>query len=77
MKFHDEWILGSLSLVGEVIERPGHEAEHHLPISSEVKYEWSCTSSPPVYLHGMYRDDYHVSGWMYCFLDVLNCLMFT
>jgi hypothetical protein len=58
MKFHEEWILGSLSLVGEMIERPGHEAEHLLPISLEVKYEWICTSSPPVYLHGMYRDDF-------------------
>jgi len=22
----------------------------------EVKNEWSCTSTPPVYLHGMYGD---------------------
>jgi len=58
MKFHEEWILRALSLVGEVIQQPGHEDEHPLPITSEVKYEWSCTSSPPVYLHSMYRDDF-------------------
>jgi len=40
---------------GEVIEWPGHDTEHPLPISSEVKYEWSCTTNP-VYLHGMCRD---------------------
>jgi hypothetical protein len=57
MKFNEEWILRSLSLVGEVIERPGHESEHPLSISSEVKYEWNCTSYP-LYLHGMYRDDF-------------------
>jgi len=62
MKFHEEWILRALSLEGEVIQQPGHEAEHPLPITSEVKYEWSCTSNPPVSLHGMYRDDDLVSG---------------
>jgi hypothetical protein len=30
----------------EMIQRPGHEAEHQLPISSEVKYEWIYTSNP-------------------------------
>jgi hypothetical protein len=26
MKFHEEWELGFLSVVGEVTEQPGHEA---------------------------------------------------
>ena len=29
-----------------------------LASSAEVKNEWSCTSSPSVCLHGMYRDKF-------------------
>jgi hypothetical protein len=31
----------------------GHEADHSPPFSAEVKNVWSCTSIPPVHLHGM------------------------
>ena len=71
VKFHEEWVLGSLSLVGEGIKQPGLEAESPLPSSLEVKNEWSCTSNPPVYLHGMYSRDFTLCEgectvfWMY------------
>jgi hypothetical protein len=31
----------------------GREADHLPPSSSEVKNAWSCTSTPPVRLHGV------------------------
>jgi len=34
------------------IKRSGHAP----PSSAEVKNEWHCISTSPVYLHGMYRD---------------------
>jgi len=85
MKFHEKWILKALSLVGEVIQQPGHEAGHPLPITSEVKYEWSCTSSPPVHPHGMYctgmtlpsvRMDVLFSGCTKLFNVCITCNIF-
>ena len=35
---------------------PGCEAGSLPPSSAEVKNEWSCTSAPPLYLRGVYRD---------------------
>jgi hypothetical protein len=32
------------------VKRPGREAEHSPPSSAEVKNEWSCTSTPYVFL---------------------------
>jgi hypothetical protein len=37
------------------IQRPGREADHSPPSSAEVRNEWSYTSNPPIYLHGMVR----------------------
>lgn len=34
----------------------GHEADHTLSCSADKVNEWSCTSSPPIYLHGMYGE---------------------
>ena len=39
-------------------KRPGREIDHSHPSSAEVKNEWSCTSSPPVCLRGMDRDNF-------------------
>jgi hypothetical protein len=35
------------------VKRPGHEADHSLPFSAEVKNAWSYTSTPPIRLHGV------------------------
>jgi hypothetical protein len=35
------------------VQRPGREADHSPPCSSEVKNAWSYTSTPPVRLHGV------------------------
>jgi hypothetical protein len=32
------------------------EADHSPPSSAKDKTEWSCTSAPPVFLHGVYGD---------------------
>ena len=37
-------------------KRPGHEADHSLPSSIDVKTVWSCTSAPPICLHVVDRD---------------------
>jgi len=39
------------------LKQPGCEANHLLHSSAEVKNDWSCTSIPPICLHGIYRDD--------------------
>jgi hypothetical protein len=45
-----QWVTGALSLG---IKRPGREADHSPPSSSEVKNSWNYTSTPPVYLNGV------------------------
>lgn len=40
------------------MKQPGCEANHLLHSIAEVKNDRSCTSIPPVYLHGIYGDDY-------------------
>jgi len=37
------WLLNQL----------GHEADHSVPSSAEVKNAWGYTSTPPVHPHGM------------------------
>jgi hypothetical protein len=44
-----QWVPGALSLW---VKRPGREADHSRLSSAEVKNAWSCTSTPPVRLHG-------------------------
>jgi hypothetical protein len=38
-----QWVQGAFYLG---VKRPGHEADHSLPSSAEVKNAWSCTSTP-------------------------------
>jgi hypothetical protein len=40
------------------IKRPGREAYHSPPSSTEAVNEWSCTSPPPVCLRGVDRDHF-------------------
>ena len=40
------------------VKRPGPELDHSLPSNAEVKNEWSCTSTPPIRLHGVDRDNF-------------------
>jgi len=40
------------------IKQSRHEADHSYPSGVQVKYEYSSTSTPPVYLHGMYMDKF-------------------
>jgi hypothetical protein len=35
------------------VKRPEHESDCSPPFSSDVKNEWSCTSTPAIYLHGL------------------------
>ena len=43
---------------------PSPEVKHperatdHTHISPDIKNEWSCTSPPPLCLHGLYRDSF-------------------
>jgi hypothetical protein len=39
-----EWVPGALS---PRVKRPGHEADHSLPASTQVKKIWIYTSTPP------------------------------
>jgi hypothetical protein len=40
------------------VKRPGREANHSPPSSAEVKNEWSCVYTLPVYLNGVGRDNF-------------------
>jgi len=40
------------------VKRSRHEVHQSPPLSAEVKNEWSCTSAPPIYLHGMDGDEF-------------------
>jgi hypothetical protein len=44
-----QWVSGALSLE---LKRPGREANHSPPSSTEVKNEWSYTSTPPYVFMG-------------------------
>jgi len=35
------------------VKRPGREADHSPPSSTEVKNAWSYTSTPPIHLNGV------------------------
>ena len=47
----------SLRLSPEV-NQPTHKTDHSSPISSRVKYEWSCTYTPPISSHSRHRESY-------------------
>jgi hypothetical protein len=56
------WRLTSILFSGYrgvfyMVQRPGRNVEHSPASSIEVKYEWSCTSSPPTCFHGVDRDN--------------------
>jgi hypothetical protein len=36
------------------VKQLGHEADHAPPYSAEVENEWSCTSTSPICLQGVY-----------------------
>jgi hypothetical protein len=40
------------------VKRLGHEVNHSSPSNDEVKQEWSYTSSPPIRLHGVDRENF-------------------
>jgi len=45
-----QWVPGALSLG---VKRSKRKADYSYPSSAEVKNPWSCTSTPPVCLHGV------------------------
>jgi hypothetical protein len=51
----NECLPGVLSLE---VKWPEREADHLPTSSAKVKNEWSYTSTPPICLHGMYRDNF-------------------
>jgi len=43
------------------VKRQGREVDPSPPSSDEVKKEWSYTSTPPIRLHGLDRDNFTFS----------------
>ena len=41
------------------LKRPRREVRHSSPSSSAIKNEWRCTSTPPLCLHGVDRENLH------------------
>jgi hypothetical protein len=48
--------MGALSLG---MRQTVRDADSVPPSSAEVMYDWLCTSTPIVYLHGIYRDTFN------------------
>jgi hypothetical protein len=46
------------SKAGRGVKRPGREPDHSPPYSAEIKYEWIYTSTPPIRLHDVDRDNF-------------------
>ena len=44
--------------IKQELKRPGPEVEHWPPSCAEVRNEWSCTYTPPVWIHGVDRDNF-------------------
>jgi hypothetical protein len=49
-----QWVPGTLFLG---VKQPRHEADDLAVSCANVKNEWTYTCSPPVCLHGMYKDN--------------------
>jgi len=45
-------------IIPPTIKRPGREADYSLPLTTEVKNEWRCTSIPPFVFHVVYSKDF-------------------
>jgi hypothetical protein len=45
-----QWVPGTLS---PEVERPGRDADHSPPTSTEVRKIWLYTSTPPICVHGV------------------------
>jgi hypothetical protein len=50
-----QWASGPFSLG---VKWLGHGADHSPPSHDDVKNEWSDTSTLPICLHGVYRDNF-------------------
>jgi hypothetical protein len=56
-----QWVCGSPS---PQVKWLGCEADHSTASSTEVHEEWNYTTTCPLYLHGMLRDNYtSFIGW--------------
>jgi hypothetical protein len=40
------------------VKRPRRKVNHSPSSSAEARNEWSCTSAPPLYLHGVDEDNF-------------------
>jgi hypothetical protein len=49
-----QWVLAFFPGV----QPPEREVNHTPPSTVEVKNEWSCTSTPPICLHGVDRENF-------------------
>jgi hypothetical protein len=59
------------------VKRPGSEVNHSPSSSADIKNEWSYTSTPPLCVHGMDKDNCTVlpfpSSWVVSFCFKLIC----
>ena len=58
-QLHIQWVEWALS---PELKWPGYEGDHAPPSIAEVKNEWNCMSPLPVYLYGMYMDNFTFKG---------------
>jgi hypothetical protein len=45
-------------VLSSVVKRPGREADHSPPSSSQVTNEWRYNYTPPTYFHGADKDNF-------------------
>jgi hypothetical protein len=56
------------------IKGPGHEVDHLPPSSAEVKNEWSCTSTPPICLYVVERNNFVFTLLTFIYLYIYVCV---
>jgi hypothetical protein len=62
-----QWVLGSFPKV----KWPGPEVDYWPPSSAEVRNEWNCTYTTPVWIHGIDTDNFTL------FITEFQVLMFV
>jgi hypothetical protein len=55
-----------------IVKQTGYEVNHSFPSSAKVKNEWSCTSTPPISLHGMDRENF---TFYYIMVEILILIL--
>ena len=65
----------SIGVLSPQVKRQQREIAHLTPFTAEIKYEWICTSAPPIYLQCVDSDNLIITlPYFYRWMHVQVCL---